>query len=145
MRKEIKLFIGGLITLAILGLIFFLPPRKEDDMKKTTGEKTITKQDDGKEIKVNPCDEIVLELEGVGATGYWWYPESLDSEHLELVSEETRQASADNKEIAGSPVLGIWRFRTKSPGLSEIRMAYYRSWEGKENAIDHFLVKISIN
>ena len=38
----------------------------------------------------------------------------------------------------------IWRFKAGQPGACEIKMAYYRPWEGVGKAVDHFLIKLHI-
>ncbi len=100
-----------------------------------------TKQDNGKEIVVRAGDAIEVQLEAQGGTGYWWYTQDLDTRHLELFSEKTRAAS-DGR--VGGPVLGIWSFRAREPGVSAIKMAYYRTWEGSGNATDHFSIRVRI-
>ena len=60
---------------------------------------------------------------------------------MELFSEKTKSVS-DGR--VGGPVLGLWTFRAKEPGTVEIKMDYYRIWEGSAKAIDHFQVRIKV-
>ena len=101
----------------------------------------LQKQDGGKEVSVKAGRLIQVQLEGKGGTGYWWYVQNLDLRHLELLSEKTRAVS-DGR--VGGPVLGLWTFRAKEPGSVEIKMDYYRKWEGVERAIEKFRVKITV-
>jgi predicted secreted protein len=101
------------------------------------------KQNTGKEIAVKAGDTIWIELEAIGGTGYWWYINDLDAAHLELLSEETRAISEEGK--TGAPVMDIWRFRALKKGSAEIRLDYYRKWEGLESATEHFLIKLTID
>lgn len=102
----------------------------------------LQKQDSGKEITLKPGQIVQVQLTGIGGTGYWWYVQGPDARHLELVSEKTRVTS-DRR--VGGPVLGIWTFRAKEPGITEIKMDYYRTWEGVEKAIEKFRVKVTID
>ena len=101
----------------------------------------LNKQDSGKEISSKPGQVIQVQLEGMGGTGYWWYVQNLDTRHVELLSEKTKAVS-DGR--VGGPVLGLWTFRVKEPGTTEIKMDYFRSWEGVASALEHFRVKITV-
>jgi len=101
----------------------------------------LQKQDSGKEITVKVGQDVQIELEGLGGTGYWWYVENFDAQRMELLSEKTKSVS-DGR--AGRPVLGLWTFRAKNPGTVEIQLDYYRIWEGSAKAIDHFQVRIKV-
>ena len=101
----------------------------------------LNKQDSAKEISAKPGQVIQVQLEGMGGTGYWWYVQNLDARHVELLSEKTKAASEGR---VGGPVLGLWTFRVKEPGTTEIKMDYFRSWEGVASALEHFRVKITV-
>ena len=103
---------------------------------------TITREDSGKEISVFSGDIIQVELSVLGSAGYGWHPEKLDRTLLELVSEETQKTTGGDR--IGAPMKGLWRFKAVGEGQTEIRMLYYRIWEGKEKASDHFNVKVRI-
>jgi len=105
-------------------------------------EVILQKQDNGKEIKLKAGQVVQVQLAGVGGTGYWWYVQDLDVRHLELLAEKTKPAS-DGR--VGGPVLGLWTFQAKEPGTTEIKMDYYRKWEGVGKAIEKFRVKITID
>lgn len=101
----------------------------------------LRKQDGGKQFTVKTGDAIQVLLEGTGGTGYWWYVQNLDKSHLKLLSEDTQTAS-DGR--VGGPVVGVWKFQAIQPGETEIRLGYYRSWEGSARAIDHFTIHLNI-
>ena len=101
----------------------------------------LQKQDSGKEITLKAGQVVQVQLEGMGGTGYWWYVQNLDARHWEFLSEKTRPPS-DGR--VGGAVLGLWTFRAKEPGTTEIKMDYYRTWEGVARASEHFRVKIRI-
>ena len=95
----------------------------------------------GKQVEAKVGDEIQIELEGIGATGHWWYFDRMDRDHFELISEETVSV---REGVTGGPVLGVWKLRIKKPGLSLIKMDYYRIWEGKDRADKHFEIRVNI-
>ena len=41
-------------------------------------------------------------------------------------------------------MIQVWRFKAEKPGTTEIKMAYYRPWEGVGKTTDHFLIKLRI-
>ena len=73
----------------------------------------IKKQDDGKEIGIKRGDVIQIELERMGSTGYKWYVDTIDVEHLELITEETESLVEG---VTGGPVLDIWRLKALKKG-----------------------------
>ena len=100
------------------------------------------KEDNGREVQVKSGDVIQVELDGAGGTGYWWYVTRIDAGYMELVSEETNPAA--DKKLLGGPVKGIWRFKAKGQGRTDLVMKYYRVWEGPEKAENQFSVILNI-
>lgn len=101
----------------------------------------IGKKQNGKEITVKIRDRIIIELVELGSAGYTWNIENLDSRYLEVVSENTKKGSEDK---IGAPVIHVWYVKAKKTGNTEIRMNYYRKWEGVKNSKDYFLIKLKI-
>ena len=99
------------------------------------------KEDNGREIQVRAGDVIQVNLEGLGGAGFWWYVEGLDSMYWELIGEETRGIEQSR---IGGPMLGQWFFRAKKEGMGEIKMDYYRKWEGQHTSADTFRIKLLI-
>lgn len=99
----------------------------------------------GKKIELHCGDEIQIELKSIGGTGYKWYLTELDQEFLELISEKTIAPEEAKGEITGGTVLGIWKLKAKKQGVTRIKMLYYRIWEGKDQAIDHFEIEVHIH
>jgi predicted secreted protein len=103
----------------------------------------LTKKQSGSEMKVKQGDIIQVELPALGSSGYNWYIDKIDGEHLELISEKTKQVFEGKK--VGAPVLIVWQFKAKKQGYTELKMDHYRKWEGVEKSIDHFFLKINIS
>ena len=108
------------------------------------GEEMITlqKENSGQEISLGVGNLLRIELGGSGGTGYSWHIINLDSQYLKLISTETGKVPDTGR--IGGPVRHIWIFKTQKPGQTEIKMNYYRPWEGVEKSPDHFLIKIHI-
>lgn len=101
----------------------------------------LTKGDNGKKITLHRGEKFRIELKELGSAGYNWYFDNLNEEQLELVSKSTRAISEGK---VGAPVMGIWLMAAKNKGTTEIKMDYYRIWEGKNKATEHFSVKLLI-
>jgi predicted secreted protein len=102
---------------------------------------TVTKAQSGREIALKEGDILQIELPAQGGTGYSWFFEANGAPHLQLMSESSRAVSAPRP---GSPVMQVWRFKAEKPGITRIKMAYYRSWEGAGTAKNHFLLRLHI-
>ena len=102
----------------------------------------ISRNDNGTEITVSRGGLVELSLAARGATGYLWRFDRIDPDYIDVVGEKT--ASAPAKGITGAPVIHTWTLRMKKAGSTELRMSYYRPWEGKDQAADTFTVRISI-
>ncbi|MGO8989208.1 MAG: protease inhibitor I42 family protein [bacterium] len=97
----------------------------------------------GSKIELRPGDEIEIELQGAGGTGYAWYFEELDNDFFELI-HEGRKIQQKSRELVGSPILYTWVFKAQKIGKTAIKMSCYRIWEGKDSAVQRFEVEINI-
>jgi predicted secreted protein len=97
----------------------------------------------GSKIEVQLGDEIEIELQGAGGTGYAWYFDELDDDFFELI-HEGRKIQEKSRQLVGSPTLHTWVFKAKKIGKSVIKMSYYRIWEGKDSAVRRFEIEINI-
>ena len=102
---------------------------------------TVTKEQGGREIALKVGNILRIELPGKGGTGYLWLVEGTFAPYLKLMDQATRQVTEGR---LGGPVIQVFRFKTAQPGATEIKMAYYRPWEGVGKAVDHFRVKLHI-
>ena len=102
---------------------------------------TVTKAQHGREITLKVGSILEIELPGQAGTGYLWLEQATGAPYLKLIDQTTRP---DKQGRLGGPVIQVWRFKAEKPGTTEIKMAYYRSWEGVGTAKDHFLIKLHI-
>jgi predicted secreted protein len=150
-QKIVCISSKGILLMSVFCMVFLLKHHNfsfaMSSYKNMNEEKIIIikKEDNNRELTMQKGDIVQIELEGTGSTGYWWHlivPDSEpDSKYIQLVSEETK-ALTEGK--PGAPILGIWRFQALKKGTADIRMAYYRTWEGRERALEHFLIRVTI-
>lgn len=98
----------------------------------------------GKKIELKVGDEIQIELKAVGSAGYAWYFDKLDQDLFALIGEERKDVALEKRDVVGTPVLRAWKLRAKKSGTTFIRMSYYRQWEGKDKAVNHFEILVDI-
>jgi predicted secreted protein len=131
-----KIWIARLTGLLLTGLILSQSPLLAAD-----ATITVTKDQGGREIALQVGNILVIELPGQGGTGYSWLVEGALAPYLKLMDHTTRQLKEG---LPGGPVMQVWRFKAERPGACEIKMAYYRPWEGVGKAVDHFRLKLRI-
>jgi len=102
----------------------------------------LQKKDNGKEIQVKSGAIIELSLQEQGGTGYTWEFDRLDGKYFEVVKTETRPLA--EKARVGGPVFKIWRLKAKETGESNLSLDYFRPWEGRAKAAEHYQVKVII-
>ena len=102
----------------------------------------VLQEQNGEEITVKSSTLIQIKLVELGSAGYTWQINNLDSQYMELISEETREVSEKGK--IGTSVIHVWCFKAKKVGKTAIKMDYYRQWEGIKNSQDHFFIRIII-
>jgi predicted secreted protein len=102
----------------------------------------LTADDNGKEIKARVDDILRVDLNFQGGAGYTWYPDELNEKLIMLKDIKTEVVSGKN--MVGGPMLGKWYFQVLAPGDTELKMLYYRTWEGKGHAIKKFELKLHI-
>jgi predicted secreted protein len=141
MAKELCFIIYLNVALAFFYYDFSIGMVLHQDMGKENII-IIQKGDNDSEITLQKGDVVQIELEGLGGTGFWWHIDNIDNNHLKLLSEETRVLTEGK---TGAPVLGIWHFKVLDKGYTEIKMDYYRKWEGIKQAKDQFSLKLRIN
>jgi predicted secreted protein len=126
------------ITWLLLALLMML---SQSTLRAADATLTVTKAQDGRDLEIKVGGSLEIELPGRGGTGYSWFAVASGAPYLKLMSQTTRPVKEGRP---GGPVLQVWRFRAEKPGATEIKMAYYRPWEGVGQAKDHFRLKIRI-
>jgi predicted secreted protein len=132
---------GVLIVAMIMTLISIQTGYGMAGKRDISSTHILSGKDSGREITVQAGDILEIRLEGTGGTGYSWHLNKLDGQYLLLSDAETSDTS---EEKTGGPVMNIWRLKTLNKGVTEIRLDYFREWEGIQSAIRHFSLKLLI-
>ena len=127
-----------LLLLTLLAFLSVIPASAASE----TGTVTVTKNDSGKEISIPQGGIVEIQMEYPAATGFSWEITDLDKKHLEVIDVGTK--SLKEGPIAGGPMLKTWRIKAVAKGRTELKMYYYRSWEGLEKSADKFRLTIKV-
>jgi predicted secreted protein len=104
----------------------------------------LEKKDNGQEIKIKLGDEVRLKLRIQGGTGYSWYFDEATFEYFDVTGETTEAPAEEEQSKAGGPVWRLWTLKSKKGGAGVIKTDYFRVWEGRAQAAEHFEVRVII-
>lgn len=108
-----------------------------------SGEIVIVKDEQGQTFNVKSGSRIQLRLPEKPSTGYIWYFNSFDVQHLQFLGQENF-VSATPTGIAGKAGLKVFTLQTTEPGTVTLDLSNYRVWEGPAGAVDHFKVVVNV-
>ncbi|MCG6552665.1 MAG: protease inhibitor I42 family protein [Candidatus Magnetominusculus sp. LBB02] len=114
------------------------------------GGLVLTKKDNGGTFKVKSGEVISIGLHEVGAAGYAWYFDKLDTDYFEALGDKSVTLLPDDKTgkqeklQAGSRMFATWMLMARKKGKSELKLRYYRIWEGPQTAVETFSAQIEI-
>jgi predicted secreted protein len=103
---------------------------------------TLSAADDGTEVTVPVNATFLIELDEQGSTGYTWEFDDLDKAAVDLVEVTTRAKSGGA--LAGAPVVKTWTLKARKIGKTDLKLLYFRSWEGKGMAVKSFKAHLSV-
>ena len=95
----------------------------------------------GKKYFVEKGKPFKIKLVSNPTTGYNWFLDELDESCFRIKSSGFTPSSS---KAMGAPGQSYWEIIPLKAGTSKISLLYYRSWEGKEKAVDHYQFKVII-
>lgn len=99
-----------------------------------------------------PCDhhqvalgsgKVSIALDSHGGTGYSWFIEIDDNDHVRLLDKGTQVLSADPQRVGGA-VQSWWKLEIVDSQQADVRFRLYRPWEGKDSAVQHCVAHIVV-
>ena len=104
-------------------------------------EIVIVQADQGKTFEARKGDLIVIRIEENPTTGYRWEISVVDQQIVEILDSDYQIAHGGG---IGGGGTRIFRFRAKSPGISQVQLRLRQSWEMPEAVLESFSVSIQI-
>jgi inhibitor of cysteine peptidase len=105
-------------------------------------EKMLTLYDTGKTQSVKDGELIVIRLPENPTTGFNWEIKEVDNNILELV--EAHFEAVGGAQIGGGGTK-TFKFKSKSPGSTAIKLILKRISDPDDSAIQHFEATITVN
>lgn len=102
-----------------------------------------TQADNGREIRIAAGGRLQIELPQAGSAGYAWEIQDLGAMHFEVLEAGTTDRLGPG-DIVGAPVTMRWVLLAKKAGSAQLRLFHYRPWEGKDSALETFVLKVEI-
>lgn len=82
-----------------------------------------------------------IELEVNPTTGYNWFIVDMDESYFKVRSSGYQAAKTG---LIGTGGISYWEIVPLKEGVKTIRLLYYRSWEGKDKAVDEYKLVVVI-
>lgn len=95
----------------------------------TAAQLDLTEQENGKDIRVDLGDLIVIHLPANPTTGYDWSYSATGKGMLRQEGEVVREAKGNARGMVGAPITETWKLKALRPGSLSITFSYNRPWE----------------
>jgi predicted secreted protein len=97
--------------------------------------------DNGRMFVVEKGKPFTIELSANPSTGYTWAFDGLNGEYFRLAGSDYEPSSP---RLAGSGGTSRWQLTALRAGVAQIRLLYYRPWEGPGTAVKEYSLTLMI-
>ena len=101
----------------------------------------LTENDNGKELKLHPGDQVRITLRGNPSTGYQW---ELTDWNEQILTMTTEPSYTQDSPAIGSGGEFVFEFQAVMNGHTDLRLVYRRPWEKNTFPTDHFDLSIEV-
>jgi inhibitor of cysteine peptidase len=119
-----------------------LQPPPSPHTSQSMSEVTLSQADSGTVLTLKRGQTLILCLDENSTTGYRWSLPALDTEVLQLKSDEINLPS--NPGI-GSGRQRVFTFQANNPGRVKLQLKNLREWVGDESTIEEFQVSVQVS
>lgn len=95
-------------------------------------------------VKLKANEVLQIELPGNAGTGFEWRFNKLDDTFFILLGSHKKIFEKDNPRYVGNAYLESWSLKAQKAGSSDIRLLYYRAWEGEKMAEKSLNIRVII-
>ncbi|MDZ4165882.1 MAG: protease inhibitor I42 family protein [Smithellaceae bacterium] len=99
-------------------------------------------EDSGKAFSIATGQSFRIELPSNPSTGFDWHVDVLDQNNFKVVNSDYNPSA---KKLIGAGGTRWWEIKAVKRGKANIRLLYYRVWEGKGKASDKYEIEIAVN
>jgi inhibitor of cysteine peptidase len=116
------------------------PPSRHTSQ--SMSEVTLSQADSGTVLTLKRGQTLILRLDENSTTGYRWSLPALDTEVLQLKSDDINLPS--NTGIGGGGQR-VFTFQANNPGQVKLQLKNLREWVGDESTIEEFQVSVQVS
>jgi len=98
-------------------------------------------KDDGRKVKIEKGQTLVIALKSNPSTGYLWEAVELDETVLQQKGEAKFKAQS---KLVGAPGVQTFRFEARSTGQTTLRLVHHRPWEKDKAPLETFTVQVTV-
>lgn len=95
-------------------------------------------------VNLKANEVLQIELPGNAGTGFQWRVKEMDDTFFVMLGSHKKIFEKDNPRYVGNTYLETWSLKAIKAGSSDIRLLYYRPWEGEEMAEKSLHIKVII-
>lgn len=139
MRSACSRFPVSAKVIALAGAVLILNP-----FLGCAGQQMVGMDQDNTTITLRVNEVFQIELPGNAGTGFEWRFDHLEDAFFVLVGSEKKIFKEDDPNYVGNAYLQTWSLKALKAGGSDIRLIYYRPWEGEEMAEKRFGIEVII-
>lgn len=104
--------------------------------------KAFDEADNGQEFTVPHNRVFKIKLPSNPTTGYSWFFDNLDTHEFKLM--DVGFSSLNDEKLIGAPRMTWWEIKPLTSGAKNIRLLYFRPWEGKGTAVKEYKISLVI-
>jgi inhibitor of cysteine peptidase len=140
--------VGSAIALVMLGLFPLFPSACatsiSNDPATSRGASlpTLTREDHGNTIEVQPGDGIIVRLPENPTTGFTW---AIDAASDDVLPLQDSEYSAEAGTGVGGGGQRSLTFKAMKAGTVRLQLKLWREWEGDKSVTDRFTVTIRVS
>jgi predicted secreted protein len=95
-------------------------------------------------VKLRINDVLQIELPGNAGTGFKWHFNKLDETFFMLLGSHKKRSENNNSRRFGNAYMESFSLKALKAGSNDIRLLYYRPWEGEAKAEKSLDLKVII-
>jgi inhibitor of cysteine peptidase len=119
LETAIVAIVCGCIGYALLSAV-------EDSLASSSAAVTVSDADNGKTVRLDPGDTLIVSLESNPSTGYVWQVARVDAS---VLAPSGQPVYRPGEQMPGAPGRQLFKFNAQKSGSAALKIIYVRPWE----------------
>lgn len=103
---------------------------------------TFGQEANGRQLSISKGQVFRIQLPSNPTTGYDWHMDKINLRYFRFINSGF---SHSTRKLVGAPGKKWFEFKALRAGNCNLRLLYYRSWEGKRKAAKEYTLSLNIN